>query len=528
MAKPIGVIGGGLGGLAAACVLAARGHRVVLFESNSWLGGKAAVLRANGFRFDMGPTILTLPSVLARIFAEAGKDVRQELDLIPLDPQWRCFFNDGSVLDLEADLDRMAARLRQYSPTTASDVGYRRFLEWSRRLHAISDRYFFWKPVGGLGDAFDARTTFRLSTLRDVLDLRMGQTVARSIRRYVTDSRVAQMLDHFTQYVGSNPEQSPAVLCGIAHMQTSEGVWYPRGGTRAVPEALERLARELGVEIRTNVGIRRIVTSSANHVTALETDAGEHVDVAAVVSNMDAVRTHRELLGGRVASAFERQRHCEPACSGVVLFLGLRKRYDHLLHHNFVFSRSPEEEFDAIYHKGEPAEDPTCYVCAPAATEPEVAPDGGEALYVLVHTPYLRPHHDWRAMLPRYRKTIIDKLATTGGMSDLESRIVFESVLTPQDIHQRYRVLQGAIYGLASHGRFVGAFKPGNRSPLVKGLYLAGGSAHPGPGMPMALMSGWIAADTLDRDGLAEQPYDRVALNTQLVKSHAHDQPALG
>lgn len=528
MTKPIGVIGGGLGGLAAACVLAGRGHRVVLFESNSWLGGKAAILRADGFRFDMGPTILTLPSVLARIFAEAGKDVRQELDLIPLDPQWRCFFTDGSVLDLEADVDRMAARLRQYSPTTASDLGYRRFLEWSRRLHAISDRYFFWKPVGGLGDVFDLQTTFRLSTLRDVLDLRMGRTVAQSIRRYVGDSRVAQMLDHFTQYVGSNPEQSPAVLCGIAHMQTSEGVWYPRGGTRAVPDALERLARESGVEIRTNVGIRRILTGSTNCVTALETDGGERVDVAAVVSNMDAVRTHRELLGGQAALAFEQQRRCEPACSGVVLFLGLRKRYDHLLHHNFVFSRSPEEEFDAIYRRGEPAEDPTCYVCAPARTEPEVAPPGGEALYVLVHTPYLRPNHDWRAMLPHYRRIILNKLALTGGMTDIESRIAFESVLTPEDIHRRYRVLQGAIYGLASHGRFVGAFKPGNRSPFVKGLYLAGGAAHPGPGMPMALMSGWIAADALDRDGLAEPPREKGTPNMQLVKSHVHDPAALG
>lgn len=527
MSKPIGVIGGGLGGLAAACVLAARGYRVVLFESNPWLGGKAAVLHANGFRFDMGPTILTLPSVLARIFAEAGKDHRRELDLIPLDPQWRCFFADGSVLDLEADVDRMAARLRQYSSSTTSDVGYRQFLEWSRRLHAISDRYFFWKPVGGLSDVFDARTTFRLSTLRDILDLRMGQTVAGSIRRYVTDGRVAQMLDHFTQYVGSNPEQSPAVLCGIAHMQTSEGIWYPRGGTRAVPEALERLARELGVEIRTETGVRRILTDDANQVIAVETENGERVDVTAVVSNMDAVRTHRELIGGQLGKAFEKRRRYEPACSGVVLFLGLRKRYEHLLHHNFVFSRSPEEEFEAIYYRGEPAEDPTCYVCAPSASEPEVAPPGGEALYVLVHTPYLRPHHAWQKLLPRYRRIILNKLAGTGGMADLESRIVFESVLTPEDIHRRYRVLQGAIYGLASHGRFAGAFKPNNRSPLVKGLYLAGGAAHPGPGMPMALMSGWIAADALDRDGLANLCRRSASLNQQPMASHVHDSATL-
>ncbi|MFK7821931.1 MAG: phytoene desaturase family protein, partial [Planctomycetaceae bacterium] len=170
------------------------------------------------------------------------------------------------------------------------------------------------------------------------------------------------------------------------------------------------------------------------------------------------------------------------------------------LHHNFVFSRDPHEEFEYIYRKGEPAPDPTCYVCAPSLSEPGVAPDGGEALYILVHTPYLRPHHDWSKMLPDYRNKIIEKLKNTAGMEDIEDRIVFEDALTPADIDRRYHVLNGAIYGLASHGRFLGGFKPANRSPDLKGLYLCGGAAHPGPGMPMVMMSGWIAGDVADQD----------------------------
>jgi phytoene desaturase len=285
-------------------------------------------------------------------------------------------------------------------------------------------------------------------------------------------------------------------------MQTEEGVWYPMGGTGAVPKALARLARELGVTIRTNTQIARIETGPQG-VSAIVTASGERVEVAAVVSNMDAVRTHRELLGGATAERFDQRRAYEPACSGVVLYLGLKQRYEHLAHHDFVFSNSHEEEFESIYKRGEPADDPTCYLCAPAATEPGVAPAGGEALYVLVHTPYLRPHHNWKDMFPAYRKKILRKLATTAGLDDLEQRIVFERALTPQDIHDRYRVLNGAIYGLASHGRFFGAFKPGNRTEVQR-LYLAGGAAHPGPGMPMVMMSGWIAADTLDKDGLVE------------------------
>lgn len=503
-AGPVGVLGGGLGGLAAACTLAARGYEVVLFERNDWLGGKAAVLERDGFRFDMGPTILTLPTVLERIFAEAGCGLAGRLELLRLDPQWRSFFEGGGVLDLFAHPERMGAELSSFSPAADLGEAYRRFIDYSARLNRVSRDFFFWKPIESLRDMFDARSSLSLSTLRDVLALKPGRTVSDVIRGHMPEPRVAQMLDHFTQYVGSSPEQSPAVLCGIAHMQTDEGVWYPRGGTAAVPQALANLARELGVEIRLQTEVRRILTQDGRAV-GVETGDGERIELAAIVANVDTVRTHEDLLEGPPARAFLRRRSYEAACSGVVLYLGLARRYEHLAHHNFVFSCDPHEEFAAIYRRGEPAPDPTCYVCAPSASDPSVAPPGGEALYVLVHTPYLRPHHDWEQMFPAYRRRILDKLAQAAGMDDLESRILVEDKLTPADIHRRYGVLHGAIYGLASHGRWLGAFKPGNRSRDLAGLYFAGGSAHPGPGMPMVLMSGWIAADALDRDRVADR-----------------------
>jgi diapolycopene oxygenase len=280
------------------------------------------------------------------------------------------------------------------------------------------------------------------------------------------------------------------------------------GGTRAIPNALTKLAIELGVEFRTNCPIKRIATEKSS-VTGIETNKGEFIRFDAVVANSDAVRTHRELIGGEPAERFNRKRSYEPACSGVVIYLGLDRKYDHLEHHNFVFSRDAAEEFHAIYEKGELAPDPTAYLCAPSRTDGAVAPKGGEALYVLVHTPYLRPGHDWRVMYPAYRKLIFEKLARTAGLKDLESRIRFERFLTPKDIHERYAVLNGAIYGIASHGRFQGGFKPANHSTDIAGLYLAGGAAHPGPGMPMVMMSGWIAADRLDSDGRVQRQMSR-------------------
>ena len=502
------MIGSGLGGLSAACVLGARGYQVTVFEKNSSTGGKAAQLREGPYRFDMGPTILIYPSVLRKIFSEANRNLAEYLDLVKLEPQWRCFFEDKTQLDLYGDSGAMREELNRYSPETVQ--GYQRFSSVSEELHGISNRFFFWRSVGSMRDTFQTGSALNLSLLRDVSRMKLGQSVAGAIRREIKDKRVAQMLDHMVQYVGSSPEKTPAILCAIGHMQASEGVWYPMGGTRAIPEALRKLAGELGVEFRTNTRVTRIRTEG-DRVAGLETDNSQFHPFSAIVANSDSVRTYRELLDKKFTSSFNKRRKYEPACSGVVMYLGLKRRYDHLAHHDFVFSRDPAEEFHAIYDKGELAPDPTCYLCAPARTEPAVAPAGGEALYVLVHTPYLRAGHDWKKMYPEYRKVIFDKLKRTAGLDDLESSIQMERYLTPQDIHDRYGVLNGAIYGITSHGRIQGGFKPANHDPELQGFYLAGGAAHPGPGMPMVLMSGWIAADKLDADRVVQPEYVHAA-----------------
>jgi phytoene desaturase len=496
MSMRVAVVGSGLGGLAAAVTLAARGYSVDVYEKNPWLGGKAAQLCEKGFRFDMGPTILIMPSVFRKVFAEAGKRLEDYVDMVELDPQWRCFFDDGSVLDLRKDAKVMAASLDKWTPGMGGR--YQDFLAKSEELHGISDRFFFWRSVGSIADVVRTSGGMSVAMLRDLMRMKLGATVSGTIHSYIREPRVAQMLEHFVQYVGSSPDASPAILCSIGHMQTSEGIWYPRGGTRAIPEALVKLGTELGVRYHAGADVTRILIRNGKAI-GLATADGRHLPFDAVVSNCDSVRTYDDLIGGDAANKFKHARCYEPACSGVVLYLGLNKRYEHLSHHDFVFSRDPAEEFHAIYDLGEPAPDPTCYLAATAATDPTSAPADGEALYVLVHTPYLRRGQDWSKMFPAYRQVILNKLKRTAGLTDIEDRIVFEAALTPQDIHDRYRVLNGAIYGLSSHGRLNGAFKPANARPDIEGLFLAGGAAHPGPGMPMVAMSGWIAADALDQ-----------------------------
>ena len=251
--RRIGVIGGGLGGLAAACTLAARGYSVVVFEKSSWLGGKAAVLERAGFRFDMGPTILTVPSVLRRIFDEAGRELDDYLDLVRLDPQWRCFFHDGSTLDLVENVDAMAANLEPFS--SGSVGGYREFLDYSKRLHRISERYFFWRSVGGIGDMIDPRFGFSLSVLGDVLSMRMGRSVAsRCESTFLITRRADARPFHAVRRLVPNSRRP--CLQHRAHADR-RGIWYPRGGTRGSPEALVSSGAELGVEYRTETGIAR-------------------------------------------------------------------------------------------------------------------------------------------------------------------------------------------------------------------------------------------------------------------------------
>ena len=344
----VGVIGSGLAGLSAACTLAARGHEVEVFEKNAWLGGKAAQLRDEGFRFDMGPTILIQPSVLRKIFAEAGRNLEDYVDMVRLDPQWRCFFEDGATIDLMDDMEKMSVDLNKRFPGMGAK--YKQLMDLSEELHTISDKFFFWKSVGSIKDTFDMGGAFDIKVLRDVLKMRMGKTVAGTIREFIAEPNTAQMLDHIVQYVGSSPDASPAILTAIGHMQMQEGIWYPMGGTRAVPEALVRLATELGVTLHASTDVKTILTTNDKRetVTGLVTTDGIAYEFDAIVSNEDAVRTHRELLAKtNAAKAFEHKRKYEPACSGVVLYLGLKQRYEHLAHHDFVFSRDPHEEFSS-------------------------------------------------------------------------------------------------------------------------------------------------------------------------------------
>ena len=522
------VIGGGLAGLAAATELAGRGVKVTLIERNHHLGGKMNVLSEKGFTFDMGPTILTMPNVVRGIIQRTGRNVSDYLDLVRLDPQWRCMYEDGTVIDLLEKPEEMAAAMDRQFPGAGAGAGWKSFVEYSRRMFRLSGKVFFFKDLGGVMDLMRKPPTSEPGLLKDVFAMRMHSTVGGTIDKHIHEPHLKQLAEHFLQYVGSSPFLSPAILTLIAAAQVDDGCWYAMGGTRMVARSMERILREERAEIITGTGVRRLLTDG-KRVTGVELEDGRTITADVVVSNCDVQRTYRDLDGSQEGIAEQRRIGGDytPACSGVVLYLGLDRQYDHLLHHDFLFSKDSHEEFDDIYRQGIPARDPTVYLCVPSRTDPTQAPAGGEALYALIHTPYLRPGQRWEGpggMMEAYRGTVIEKLKRFG-MPDLEQHIVVERHLTPQGIERWYNAEGGAIYGLASHGKLKGGFKPRNRSRLYRNLYLAGGSANPGPGVPMVLMSGVTAADAVCEDlGVARTSHGApgfgVDTGSRLLKGH--------
>lgn len=494
--KHVVVVGGGLAGLAAAVELRGRGTQVTLVEANDHLGGKMNVLTEKGYTFDMGPTILTLPEVLCGIIRRAERRVPDLIDLVRLDPQWRCFFEDGISIDLCESVDAMARELEAKVPGTGAGAGWRKLIEYSRRMNRLSRNVFFYKDVGGIRDVMRQSPAMDKQVMGDALAMRLHSTVAATIQKHLREPHARQIAEHFLQYVGSSPFLAPAILTMIASAQVDQGCWYAMGGTRKVAQTLERLATDLGVEVLVGVSVEEILTEGGR-AAGIRLADGRTIAADAVVSNCDVQRTYRDLIKTDQARNVQHQiaRTHTPACSGVVLYLGLDRQYEHLAHHNFLFSKDSHEEFDDIYTRGVPARDPTLYIAAPSRTDPDQAPPGGEALYILIHTPYLRPGHEWNepgGMLEHYRPVVMDKLARFQ-MEDIQEHIVVERSLTPTGIERMYNAEGGAIYGLASHGRLAGGFKPRNSSK-IPGLFLAGGSTNPGPGVPMVLMSGVTAA----------------------------------
>lgn len=477
--KKVIVVGAGLGGLSAAISLAQEGYAVEVFEKNAKIGGKLNVLTAQGYTFDLGPSILTLPHLFERLFQRSGKRLADYIPIRPLRPHWRNFFEDGTVLDLVPEPEAMDAELRKVGQDPRR---FREFLDYAGRLYDLVDRGYFER---GLDNVNEFR---RFYGLVNFLKFDLFRTMHGGIARYIDEPHVRDVLDYFIKYVGSSAYEAPAFMNCLPTIQFRYDLWYVDGGLYNIALGLRRLMDELGIPVHLNAEVVRIRTQG-ERVTGITTADGLEHAAEIVVSNMEVIPAHRQLLP-RDDAALRRLRRFEPACSGLILDLGLDISYPQLAHHNFFYSGEQRAHFDAVFRKGILSGDPTLYLVAASKTDPTVAPPGCDCLKILPHIPGVDEQHPLSdADYMAFKERVIDKLERMG-LKDLRKHIVFEHVWTPRDIQAQYYSNRGSIYGVVADRRKNFGFKAPKQDARYANLFFVGGSVNPGGGMPMVVLCG--------------------------------------
>jgi phytoene desaturase len=482
MSRNVVIVGGGVGGLAAAIRLRGQGHRVIVIERNAQAGGKLATRERDGYRFDTGPSLVTLPHVFERCFAAVGAVLADEVDLRRLDPQCRYHWPDRSTVDVHDDGDDTAAAFDALAPGAGEQ--WRRFDARGRQIWDVAERTFFAGPMSGAGDLLR-----RMRSPRDLLDIDPLRTLDQRAAGTFDDPRLRQWVGRYATYSGSSPYAAPATLGCIPHIEARFGAWYPMGGLGELRDAFVRVAARAGVDIRTSCEVVAIETHH-DAVSAVRLADATRVPAEIVIANVDAEHLYRDLLDE--PRALRRVQQAKRSTSGLVVLVGARGRSANLAHHNIWFSADYAREFDQL-QAGQPADDPTIYACVSSVSDPTQAPDGCENWFVLINTP---PSPE--RVGADQAEAVLDSLARQG--HDLRSRAEFIEVITPGDIESRYRSPGGAIYGTSSNGKRAAFVRPANRGPR-RGLYLVGGSSHPGGGLPLVTMSAGIVAAMIGRDG---------------------------
>ena len=486
MTKQVAVIGGGLAGLSGAIELARRGFSVDLFEQNGRLGGKMNEVRREGFRFDTGPSLLTMPFVLEQLFAGAGFRRREFLDLVPIEPMCRYFYADGSRLDASSDAAAMESAISMLSER---DRGrFDRFMAYSRRIYDLTAEVFLFTPIHEWQKLLNRR---HLSTLFALPSIDAMRTVHRGVKRFFRDDRIVQLFDRYATYNGSNPYRAPATLNIIPYVEYGFGGFYVKGGMYRLVEALEQLAIILGVRIHTGLPVEEIVTAQGRVAGVRVNGTLQRADY--VLCNADVVTAFNRLLPGQAAERRKLNR-LEPSLSGMTFLWGVKKNHPELAHHTIFFSADYRREFDQIFNQLQAPDDPTVYVAITSRADPGDAPAGCENWFVLVNMPYLRPGAA-EPDVAGVRRAVLAKLQRHG--IDPGGAIVCEEVITPRDYETRYGSNGGSIYGISSNSRAMAFRRPANRSRAVRGLFFAGGACHPGGGIPLVLLSGKMAAELI-------------------------------
>ncbi|MGV9210642.1 phytoene desaturase family protein [Micromonospora sp. RB23] len=480
------VVGAGLGGLACALHLAGSGRQVTVLERESFPGGRAGRLAVDGYEFDTGPTVLTMPDLIAEALGAVGEELRDWLDLTPLDPAYRAYYPDGSTLDVRTDTTRMAAEISRVCGPREAD-GYLRFVDYARELWRLERADFIERNL-------DMPTDLLTGNLLKLLTGGAFRRLQTKINQFFRDPRTQRIFSFQAMYAGLAPHDALAIYAVIAYLDSVAGVYFPRGGIHAVSRAMAGAAEKHGVQIRYDTTVTRVETANGRATGVLTAD-GELVPADVVVLNPDLPVAYRDLLPAAPA----RRLTYSPSC--VVLHVGSRQGYAKIAHHNIHFGRAWKGTFDEVIRRGELMTDPSLLVTNPSRTDPSVAPPDRHTYYVLAPVPNLdRAPFEWRGDLTqRYGDQLISTLEERGYVGFGAGVEVLQAI-TPAEWAE-----QGMAAGTpfaAAHTLFqTGPFRPSNLHRHLSNVVFVGSGTQPGVGVPMVLISGKLAAGRITGEG---------------------------
>ena len=475
----VAVVGAGVGGLTCAALLAHAGLAVTVFEKNERVGGKLNWLEADGYNWDTGPSLLTMPYVFEDLWRRLGRRLEDDLTLVPLPVTCRYRWTDGTVIDEDkAFWER-------------SDVAG--FLRYARGLYDLSADAFLHHP---LDEWWRQLRWSNVPKLRHLPKIASWRTMDATVRRFFgRDPHLVQLFDRFATYNGSSPYLTPAAFNIIAYVEAKFGGWYIKGGMYNLARALEGICRDLGVRIVTGCEVQALGGIGGYH---LQTDAERTGPFDTVVCNQDVLSAHPRFLPGHPWSP---PKKADPSISAFLLYLGVGKTFPELSHHNIFFSDDYPGEFRQLFTDRRPADEPTIYVAVHSKDDPGRAPAGGENWFVLVNAPALTTDGrvDWPAMATHYGDRVLERLETRFGLAGLRDAVRVRRQFTPNDFETRYLAQAGSLYGLASHGVGAAFQRPAIQPRGLKDFYFVGGSTHPGGGLPLVCLSGQNVADKILR-----------------------------
>ncbi len=478
------VIGSGVAGLAAATRLQHKGYEVTVFESNSYPGGKLTQIESNGFRFDAGPSLFTMPSLVDDVFIEVGEDPRAFYNYRTLDVVCHYFYPDSVTLKSYPDRDKFAREVKDKLNVNGQTVA--RFLKRSERIYNRAGQIFLNNSLHKAGTWLKKDV---LLALTEIYRYDIFKSMHAANEAMLQHPKLVQLFDRFATYNGSNPYKAPGILNSIPHLEHNLGTYFPEGGMYTLTQALYQLALKKGVQFRFGKKVSEIVTKD-KQVKAVKT--GEELTPAdLVVSNMDVYPTYNKLLPQLKTP--KRINTQERSSSGLIFYWGIKGRFDQLGLHNIFFSEDYRNEFEHLFTKKQICDDPTIYINITSKLNPTDAPPDCENWFVMVNAPS-NEGQDWEEIIHRTRQAVVSKLSKLL-KRDIASLIVTEELLDPVKLEARTSSFKGSLYGTSSNSKFAAFLRHPNFSSRIKGLYFCGGSVHPGGGIPLCLLSAKIVSD---------------------------------